>query len=583
MGLEALARGVPENLREMLAQQLERLSLEEQRVLEAASVAGVEFSAAAVAAGLGANVIEAEIQCEALARRHQWLRSIGIDEWPDGTVAGRYAFLHVLYQQVVYERLGASQQVSLHRRVGERLETGYGSRGRELATELAEHFVRGRDAHRAVPYLQFAGENAVRRSAHQEAIGHLTKALELMTALPATPERAQQELLLQTTLGSALMATKGYAAPEVEQAYARARELCQQVGEAPELFRVLVGLHMFYRLQADLQTSYEVGKQLLTLAETAQTPESLLVAHQALGTTLFFLGGVAQARTHLEQGVALYDSRQHRSHALLYGQDPGVICLSTLARALWALGYPDQALQKSQEALALARKLAHPFSLAFALYFGAVVGQYRREWRKVQRLAEALMALSAEQGFAQRLAQGRIMWGWTLVEQGQVGEGIAQIRQSMAAYGATGADLWRSHYLILLAEAYGKAGQVEEGLTALADAMTAVHRNRIYSNEAEIYRLQGELLLRQAMGGNGSPARPPLEAEACWHQALDVARRQGAKSLELRAALSLGWLWQRQGKRAAAHSLLADIYGWFTEGFETPDLQEAKALLEGLA
>jgi predicted ATPase len=448
---------------------------------------------------------------------------------------------------------------------------------------LAEHFVRGRDAHRAVPYLQFAGENAVRRSAHQEAIGHLTKALELMTALPATPERAQQELLLQTTLGSALMATKGYAAPEVEQAYARARELCQQVGEAPELFRVLVGLHMFYRLQADLQTSYEVGKQLLTLAETAQTPESLLVAHQALGTTLFFLGGVAQARTHLEQGVALYDSRQHRSHALLYGQDPGVICLSTLARALWALGYPDQALQKSQEALALARKLAHPFSLAFALYFGAVVGQYRREWRKVQRLAEALMALSAEQGFAQRLAQGRIMWGWTLVEQGQVGEGIAQIRQSMAAYGATGADLWRSHYLILLAEAYGKAGQVEEGLTALADAMTAVHRNRIYSNEAEIYRLQGELLLRQAMGGNGSPARPPLEAEACWHQALDVARRQGAKSLELRAALSLGRLWQRQGKRAAAHTLLADIYGWFTEGFETPDLQEAKALLEGLA
>jgi DNA-binding winged helix-turn-helix (wHTH) protein/predicted ATPase len=583
MGLDELAQGVPENLREMLAQQLERLALEEQRVLEAASVAGVEFSAAAVAAGLVANVLEIETQCERLARRQQWLRSIGVDEWPDGTVAGRYAFLHVLYQQVAYQRLGASQRVSLHRRVGERLETGYGLRGRELATELAAHFVRGRDAPRAVQHLQYAGENAIRRSAHQEAIGHLTKALELLKALPATPERTQQELLLQTALGSALMATRGYAAPEVEQAYARARELCQQVGETPELFRVLVGLHTFYRQQAELQTSYEVAKQLLTLAESAQSPEFLLVAHQALGTTLYYLGGVAQARTHLEQGVTLYDYQQHRSHALRYTQDPGVICLSTLARALWALGYPDQALQKSQEALALARQLAHPFSLAFALYFGAVLGQYRREWREVHRLAEALMALSAEQGFAQQLAQGRIMLGWTLVEQGRVAEGIAQIRQSMAEYRATGSDLGRSSYLVLLAGAYGQAGQVAEGLTALVSATTAVHRNRICFNEAEIYRLQGELLLRQAMGGSDSPFKPPPEAEACLHQAVEVARRQEAKSLELRAAMSLGRLWQQQGQRREARLLLADIYNWFTEGFETADLQEAKVLLEGLA
>jgi predicted ATPase len=302
-----------------------------------------------------------------------------------------------------------------------------------------------------------------------------------------------------------------------------------------------------------------------------------------LGTTLYFLGGVAQARTHLEQGIALYDSRQHRSHVLLYGQDTGITCLSTLARALWVLGYPDQALQRSQEALALARQLAHPFSLAFALYFGAVVGQYRREWREVQRLAEALMALSAEQGFAQRLAQGRIMLGWTLVEQGQMAEGIVQIRQNMTAYGATGADLGRSSYLVLLAEAYRKKGQVEAGLAVLAGATTAVQRNRICFNEAEIYRLQGELLLRQAMGGSDSPARLPPQAEACLHQALDVARRQGAKSLELRAAMSLGRLWQQQGKRREARLLLADLYSWFTEGFETADLQEAKALLEGLA
>ena len=261
------------------------------------------------------------------------------------------------------------------------------------------------------------------------------------------------------------MATKGYAAPEVERAYARARTLCQQVEETPELFRVLMGLHMFYRQRAELHTSSEIGAQLLSLAQSVENPEFLLVAHQALGTTLYFLGDFVQARAHLEQGVALSDSRQPQSRAVLYGQDPGVVCLSTLARTLWALGYPDDALKRAHESLALARQLSHPFSLAFALYFAAVVYQYRQEWQATQEHAEALMALSIEQGFAQRRAQGRILLGWTLVEQGRGAEGIAQLRQSVAAYGATGADLGRSSYLALLADAYGKRGQAEEGLS----------------------------------------------------------------------------------------------------------------------
>ena len=574
--------GLPDSLRELLERQVEQLSAMDQELLEVASVAGMEFSAAAVAAGVDRAVEDVEAQYDALARRGQVVSRRGTEAWVDGTVAGRYGFLHDLHREFVYDRVPVSRRVRWHRAIGRRLELGYGPQAREMAAKLAEHFVRGRDPERAVQYLYYAGEQAVQRSAHLEAIGHLTTGLKLLITLPETPERAQQELLLQTTLGAALMATKGYAAPEVEHAYARARELCQQVGETPELFRVLLGLHMFYRQRAELQTSYEVGKQLLTLAESVQTPEFLLVAHQALGTTWYFLGGFAHARTHLEQGMALSDSRLHRSYALLYGQDPGVICLSTLARALWALGYPDQALQKSQEALTLARQLEHPFSLAFALYFGAVVAQYRREWREVQRLAEALMALSAEQGFTQRLAQGRIMLGWTLVERGQVAEGIAQMGQSVAAYGATGADLGRSSYLALLAEAYGKAGQVEEGLTVLADALTAVQEHQIRFNEAELYRLQGELLRRQAEGERGALARPATEAEACLQQALEVARRQQTKSLELRAAISLSRLWQRQGKRAEAHQLLEEVYSWFTEGFDTVDLQEAKALLEEL-
>jgi predicted ATPase len=340
---------------------------------------------------------------------------------------------------------------------------------------------------------------------------------------------------------------------------------------------------MVYRQQAELQTSYEVAKQLLVLAEKVQTPEFLVAAHQALGTALYFLGEFAHARTHLEQGVALYDPRQHASYAIQYGQDPGVICLSTLARALWALGYPDRALQRSHEALTLAQQLFHPFSLTFALYFGSVVHQYRREWREVQNLTGVMMELSTKQGFVQRVAQGRILLGWTLVEQGQVAEGIAQMRRSVAAYGATGADLGRSSYLALLAEAYAKEGQIEEGLTVVAGALTAVYEHRICFNEAELHRLKGDLLLRQAMGVSGSPVRPATEAEVCLRHALAVARRQEAKALELRAAMSLSRLWQRQGKRHEARELLAPIYGWFTEGFDTADLQEATALLEELA
>jgi tetratricopeptide (TPR) repeat protein len=239
------------------------------------------------------------------------------------------------------------------------------------------------------------------------------------------------------------MATKGYAAPEVERAYARARELCRQVEETPALFRVLMGLHIFYRQRAELAASSDVAQQLLGLAETVQDPALLVIAHQAVGTTRYFMGEFVDARSHLEQGIALYE-RKRDAQAAVYGQDPGVVCLATLARALWALGHPDAAVKRAHEAIALARQLAHPFSLAFALYFTAVVHQYRQEWQATREHADALMALSTEQGFAQRLAQGRILLGWALAAEGREAEGIAQLRQSVRAYIATGADLGRS-------------------------------------------------------------------------------------------------------------------------------------------
>jgi predicted ATPase len=301
----------------------------------------------------------------------------------------------------------------------------------------------------------------------------------------------------------------------------------------------------------------------------------LVVAHRALGNTLYHLGELARARDHLEQGMALYDPQQHRSLAFLYGQDLAVICRAWDALTLWMLGYPDQALQRIHEALTLAREMAHLSSLAYALDWAAMLHRFRREGDAAQERAAAAITLSTEQGFALYLAWGRIVRGWTLAEQGQGPEGIAQIRQGLAASRTAGIQAVLPYHLALLAEAYGNGGQGAEGLRVLAEALTMVNNTGERNYEAELYRLKGELLLQQA-AGNGD------EAETCFRQALDIAHRQQAKSLELRAAMSLGRLWQRQGKCEAARELLAPIYGWFTEGFDTTDLQEAKGLLKAL-
>jgi predicted ATPase len=381
---------------------------------------------------------------------------------------------------------------------------------------------------------------------------------------------------MQITLGPVLMAVKGFASLDTERAYARARELCQQVGETLQLFPVLYGLWRFYMLRAELQTTRELAEQLFSLAQRVQDPELLLESHRVLGATMFWLGKMAPARAHLEQGMALYDPQQHRSHAFVYGQDPGVACRCFAAMSIWMLGYPDQARQSIHEALTLAQELTHPLSLAFALTMAAVVHQFRREAQAVQERAEALKTLSTEQGFPFYLAFGTILRGWALTVQGQGAEGIAQVRQGLVAYRATGAELHRPHFLSLLAEAYGKVGQPEEGLTVLVEALDTVNKTEERNWEAELHRRKGELLLMQCGQKVG-------EAEECFRKGLDIARRQQAKSLELRAAMSLSRLWQQQGKHEEAYKLLAEIYGWFTEGFDTADLQEAKALLKELA
>ena len=346
-------------------------------------------------------------------------------------------------------------------------------------------------------YLQLAGQQAVQHSANAEAITHLTTALELLKTLPDTPERIQQELTLQIALGPPLAAIKGYAALEVGEVYTRARELCEQIGETPQLLSVMHGQWVFYFARGELQTARELAEQLLTLAQRVQDPSPLLWVYDALWSTLFFLGEFAQARQYYERGIALYDPQQHHSLAFLYsGHDPGVCGRAVAAWVLWLFGYPDQALKRVHEALTLAQELSHPYSLAFALCYGTWPHQFCREGQAVQERAEAVIALSTEQRFSFELAMGTILRGWALAEQGQGAEGIAQIHQGLVAYQATGTELHRSYFLALLAEAYGKVGQAEEGLAVLAEALAMVDKTGERFYEAELYRLQGELTLQ---------------------------------------------------------------------------------------
>jgi predicted ATPase len=405
--------------------------------------------------------------------------------------------------------------------------------------------------------------------------------------LPVTPERTRPELDLLLALGPVVIAIRGYGVSEVGHVYTRAQELCQQVGDLAQRFVALHGLWSHHLVRAELETARQVGEKCLRLAQLQQDTDLLVEAHVALGVARFWRGEVAVARGHLEQARVLGWPQRPRSRALLYGQDPLVAGLSYGALALWSLGYPDLALERSRDALTLAHELAHPHSLAFALYFAAQVHVLRREGHAAQQRAQAAILLANEHGFQTWKAAGPIVLGWAQAEQGQGEEGIAQMCQGLDLRRAIGAKVGVPQELALLAETYGKVGQAEKGLLLLAKARALVGDTQEHWWKAELYRLQGELGLQSGSKvqslASSSHNSYSVEAEECFSQARALARRQQAKSLELRAAMSLSRLWQRQGKKEEARTLLSEIYGWFTEGFDTADLKEAKVLLQELS
>jgi class 3 adenylate cyclase/predicted ATPase len=486
-----------------------------------------------------------------------------------------YVFKHALIQDAAYASLLKSTRQQYHQRIAQVLEAQFPETTAGQPELLAHHYTEAGLIEQSITYWYKAGQRAIERSAHVEAIAHLRQGLALLQTLPETSERVQREVDMLITLGASLLATKGYGAPEVGETYAHARQLCQSLDDPHQLFPVLYGLWN-YSAGSELQTAYTLGEQLLTLAQQVQDPVMLVAGYRALGLTLFFLGAAVAAHTYLTQGMVLYDPQQHRVAAFLYGDDAGVTCSANDALTLWHLGYPDQSLARTDEAVTFAQQTGYPFSLGFALGCAAIVHHLRREDRAAQACADGVISLATAQGFPYWMAWGAMLRGWALAQQGQAQEGIEQITQGLMDYHATGVERFRPYCLALLAEAYGTMGQPEAGLTALTEALTLADTTGERWYESEIYRFKGELLLQQHLDNQA-------DAETCFQHALEIARHQEAKSLELRAATSLARLWQQQGKRQEAHDLLAPVYGWFTEGFDTADLKDAQALLGELA
>jgi predicted ATPase len=479
-----------------------------------------------------------------------------------------------LYQQVLYERLGTARRLHLHRRIGARLAAGYGARSWEIASQLAVHFEHGGETQQAVHAWQQAGEQALRRFAYAEAMGHLRRVLTLLEAWAEGPERWQQELAVQIQLGAAFLAARGYTAPETEQAFRRALVLSQQLGEHQQTFPAHHGLFQYYYAQGRHTTARAIAEQLRQLAHASTDPAYRVVAHRAMGMVLAAQGELREARWHVEQSLALYTPGEHEVLILHYGLDFQVFDLSLLALVLWLLGFPDQAWQRNVEAIRVARALDHPFSQGQALNFAVMVQQCSGDVPQTRTLAEALIAVATEHGFPLWLAAGQVLRGWTLAAQGQ-DDSATHLQQGIATYQAMGLRFALPYGLALLAPLYGRTGQPEAGLATLAEAFDMVETQGEYMWQAELFRLKGELLL-------GPAVAVPGEAECCFQQALAIARAQHARAWELRAATSLARLWQQQGKRHEAHQVLAKVYGWFTEGFATADLQAAQALLQEL-
>jgi predicted ATPase len=569
----AKALSIPVTLHDSLMARLDRLGTAKS-VAQLGATIGRQFSF---------ELLQAVVRQDAATVQQELDRLVAADLLYQRGVAlqATYTFKHALIQEAAYQALLIRTRRRYHQQIAQTIEERFPATVQTQPELLAHHYTAANLGEQAIGYWQRAGEHAAQRSANVEAIAHLRKGLELLNTLPDSPLRTRYELTLLNRLCLPLAATKGYAAPELEDVNTRMRMLCQQEQEPTLLIGALGGLWTFYLNQAALQTAYEMAQQILLSAQhlsrtslwpAGGTPESprrpFLWGHVMLGQTLLFRGEFVPARDQAVIGMSVYDPQLHRPQVNLVQQDPGVMCLANMAQALWHLGYADQARQKSDEALSLAQTLSHPYSLGWVLGRTALLHWHCRDYQVAMERSQAAVALASTQGFTQWAAQGTILQGALLAMQGDAQQGIVQIQKALQDYESTGARLLRPYFLALLAAVYNQAGQAEAGCYVIDEALHLMDITGERWCEAEQYRLKGEC---QQQAG--------LASEASFLQALHTARRQAAKAFELRAATSLYRLWQSQGRRDAARHLLAETYSWFTEGFDTADLQEARTLL----
>lgn len=565
-------QSLPARAEGAIAERIERLHSELREALAIAAVEGNSFTAEVIAQVQSASErdIVRRLSHE-LNKQHYLVTPVGTQRI-NGRRLSIYRFRHSLFQQYLYGHLDPAERAYLHEDVGHVLESLYGEQAGLIAVQLARHFQEAGHLLKAVGYLREAGDRAMRLSAYQEAAALLNQALELLRHTPNSAERSEQELAIQIAFGIAQSVTQGFASQQVEQAFGRARALSQQIGAVPQLFPALWGLFYYYLVRAEDRAMVDLADQLMLMAANVADPILQPVGHWAKGVTLLYSGDLEAAHSHLEEMLAYYDPNQSRPAIFRYVTDPGVACHFWSAWAQWLRGYPDQALDRSYEALALAQRLNHPFSLAFALFTSATLHQFRGEPRETLARAEATIALADKHGFAFFQGLADVFRGWAKTEMGEVEAGIELMRSGIERSQASGSRIGKPHMLALLGEAHGKIGQPEEGLTLLAEALDAAHDSNERHYEPEILRLRGDLL--QQAGASAA------EVEASYRQAIALARQQQAKLWELRAALSLARLASDESQLTAACNQVAEVYNWFTEGRSSPDLLAAAEFLE---
>jgi DNA-binding SARP family transcriptional activator/predicted ATPase len=566
---------LPAKVEGVVEERVNKLDDSLQKLLTVASVEGAEFTAEVLAGvlGLDRKIVVNDLSQE-LDKRHRLVLAQGVRRLGEERVS-IYRFRHTLFETHLYNQLDPVERTNLHEEVGSLLEDLYGEAAEEVSFALARHFDEAGIPDKAVAYYEKAGNRAKQLSANEDAISHLTRAIELVQTSPDSPERAQRELGLQISLGAPLITARGYGASEVNATFTRARELSIMVLDPPQLFPLIYGLRSFYLMRADHETARGIAEQLIAIAEQEGDSSFFLQAHEALGSTLFYLGKFTQAKEHLERGIELYDAKQHQAHAYLYGQDPGVACKSYLGLSLWNLGYPDRALSRIEDAIDLGREQEHPFSLALALDFAASLHVLRREGKAAKGFADEAIEISEQHNFPMWLAMGKILAGWAQADQVDLSSGIEMMQEGLDAWQRTGATLGQPNFFALLADALGRADRVEEAQQVVAQALQAVQNTEERVNEAELFRLHGELLQKQ-----GSTA---VEVEKALQRALHIAGQQKAKSVELQVGICLGKQWVEQGKPEKARALLDDLCGWFSEGLESLDMTAARGIMEGIA